>query len=51
MGSNYYILYGKRISGPYTFSQAIKKQTRENDFGIKQKILKVVVDEQGKEVK
>lgn len=51
MASEYYLLYGKRIVGPLTFSQAIKKQNRELDFGIKQKILKVVVNEDGKEVK
>lgn len=51
MATEYYLLYGKRLTGPFTLQQAIKKQNRELDFGIKQKILKVVINEDGREVK
>lgn len=52
MANNYYIICeGQYIEGPFSFREATKVQIQNKQFHIKSVIAKVVINEDGKEVK
>lgn len=53
MAYNYYVLVTgtRRLEGPLSFKEAMRRKTEYDIFGEMTQILKIVVDELGKEVK
>lgn len=53
MANNYYIHVTdtRKLEGPFSFSEAMGRKVYYDSFGVFTKIMKVVVDESGKEVK
>lgn len=53
MAYNYYILSTetRKLEGPISFREAMARKNQYDDFGEFTQILKIVVDENGKEVK
>lgn len=57
MGNNYFVIIQNeriehdRVEGPYNFREAERERNWWQSFGNKSLILKLVVDENGKEVK
>lgn len=53
MAYNYYILSTgtRKLEGPISFREAMARKNQYDDFGEFTQVLKIVVDESGKEVK
>lgn len=53
MVNNYYVHVTdiRKLEGPFSFREAMARKIQYDSFGVFTKIMKVVVDESGKEVK